>query len=66
MESSTLKANLSEELKLAVVECFNVAFRKTTAEVKVEFYVHESKALIGQIVFVCVHLIEKEIYKTLR
>lgn len=65
-ESSNLKENLSEELKLAVVECLDVAFRKSTTDVKAEFYVPESRALIGQIVYLSVTLIEKELYKKLR
>lgn len=65
-EDSNVKGNLSEELKLAVVECFGVAFRKSTTDVKGEFYVPDSRALIGQIVFFCVNVIEKDTYKKLR
>lgn len=65
-ESSNVKTNLSEELKLSVTECFTVAFRKCTTDVRIEFYVPECRALIGQIVFFCVHLIEKDTYRKLR
>lgn len=61
-----MKGNLSEELKLAVVECFDVAFANSTTDVKSEFYVPESRALIGQIVFFCVNVIEKDTYRKLR
>lgn len=65
-ESSNVKGNLSEELKLAVVECFAIAFRQSTTDVKGEFYVPESRALIGQIVYFCVNVIEKDSYRKLR
>lgn len=65
-ESSNVRGNLSEELKLAVVECFDIAFRNATTDVKGEFYVPESRALMGQIVFFCVNVIEKDTYRKLR
>ncbi|XP_037027040.1 TELO2-interacting protein 1 homolog [Bradysia coprophila] len=65
-ESSNVKANLSEELKLAVVECFDVAFENSTTDVRSELYVPESRALIGQIVYFCVSVIERDTYRKLR
>lgn len=65
-ESTNVKANLSEELKLAVVECFDVAFRNSTSDIKGEFYVPKSRVLIGQIVYFCVNVIEKDTYRKLR
>lgn len=65
-KTNVVKPGLSEELKLAIVRCVEVAMRRSTYEVVEQFYTKENLILIARMLSVCVELIEKENYRQLR
>ncbi|TMW49652.1 hypothetical protein DOY81_005256 [Sarcophaga bullata] len=64
-EKAVIKPNLSEEMKLAAVQCIAVCFQRTTSDVLEQFYTKESAVILGQILLTLVEFIEKEKYKKL-
>lgn len=64
-EKAVTKSNLSEEMKLAAVQCMAVCFQRTTSDVLEQFYTKESAVILGQILLTLVEFIEKEKYKKL-
>lgn len=65
-QSNGVKSGLSEELKLAIVNCVEAALRRSTYEVVEHFYVKDNLILIAQMLSVCVELIKSETYRQLR
>lgn len=63
---SCVKTGLSEELKLAIVNCVEVAMRRATYEVVEQFFTKENRIFIAEMLSVCVDLISKESYRQLR
>lgn len=61
-----IKSGLSEELKLTILNCFEVALRRSTYEVVEQFYTEDNLILVAQMLSVCVHMINKENYRQLR
>lgn len=62
----SIRDNLSEELKLSIISCFECSFRMTEPSVVELFYVKENRILIAQVLSICVDIIDKEIYRALR
>lgn len=58
--------NISEELKLAVLECFNLSSKNLDVEVVEVFMVEDNKILISQCTVVCLHMIKEEVYIKIR
>lgn len=58
--------DLSEELKLNIIECIDLSMRRLMSSVVEEFYVDENAKLIAQICHVCVQLVQSESYKKLK
>lgn len=65
-QSNGVKSGLSEELKLAIVNCVEAALRRSTYEVVEQFYAKDNLILIAQMLSVCVELIKTETYRQLR
>lgn len=59
-------SDLSEELKLNIVECVDLSTRRLMTNVLEEFYVDENAKLIAQICHVCVQLVQTEKSKKLK
>lgn len=66
VQTSSPKPNLSEEFKLSVIRCFEMAFRVAQTECIEEFYVEQNRIIAAQILNVCVDIIAKENYRKLR
>lgn len=64
-DKATTKPNLSEELKLATVQCITECFRRSTSDVLEQFYTKDSAMILGQILLTLVEFVEKEKYKKL-
>ena len=65
-KAATVNANLSEEIKLSIVECIEMLFKRITWDVAMEFYTKKNNIIIAQSVYVCLFIIEKESYRKLR
>lgn len=65
-QSNSVESGLSEELKLAIVNCVEVAVRRSSYEVIEQFYTKENLIFIAQMLSVCVELINKETYRQLK
>lgn len=63
---ATIRPHLSEELKLSVVNAIDILFQSAETNVIEEFYVKENRMLMAQTLSVCVDLIDKDTYRTLR
>lgn len=63
---SVAQSDLSEELKLSIVNCFGTVFRKATPEVINEFYTRDNLNLVAQILFLSEQMVAKEKYRPLR
>lgn len=59
-------SNISEELKLAIIECIDIAFQRIESDSLMEFYTKENTQILSKICFVCVHMISMESYKKLK
>ncbi|KAM7364631.1 telo2 interacting protein 1 [Cochliomyia hominivorax] len=64
-DKACTKPNLSEEIKLASVQCITECFRRSTSDVLEQFYTKESAMILGQILLTLVEFVEKEKYKKL-
>lgn len=64
--SNTYKLHLSEELKIAVLECFEISSRQVDCDAVEEFMVEDNKILLSQCIFVCKEAIAKEKYIRIR
>lgn len=60
------KAELSEELKIEIFNCFEIASRNADCNVVEEFMIDDNKILLGQCIFVCKEAIAKEKYSKIR
>lgn len=59
--------NLSEELKLSVMECFELASKNLTSDVIERLFSNKNNVtLLAQCVYICVEIINKEKYSKLR
>lgn len=65
-KSNSVAPGLAEELKLAIVNCAEVALRRSTDEVIEQFYTSGHLIFVAQMLSVCVDLINKETYRQLR
>lgn len=63
--AATWHENVSEELKMATIECIDLCFQKSTGEVLQEFYCFESAGVFGQLLLTLVQVIGTERYKQL-
>ncbi|XP_023292391.2 uncharacterized protein LOC111675781 [Lucilia cuprina] len=64
-DKATTKTNLSEEIKLASVQCIAECFRRSTSDVLEQFYTKDSAMILGQILLTLVEFVEREKYKKL-
>lgn len=63
---SIIFPDLSEELKLSVIQCISIAVQRAESNVLEEIYIKHNSNLISTICIICVQLIENETYKKLR
>ncbi|EDW42823.1 TELO2-interacting protein 1 homolog [Drosophila sechellia] len=64
-KTAAMRPNLSEEIKLAAVQCIFEALRRSTTDVVESFYVKETAMVIGQILIMLLEIIEQEKYRKL-
>lgn len=64
-KSSIMRSGLSEEYKLSIVECLTTALHNTSSDGLETFYA-KGNAVLPQMVFVTVNLIQMETYRKLR
>lgn len=64
-DKAETRPNLSEEIKLAAVQCLTECLRRSTTDVLEQFYIKDSAMILGQILMTVVEFIEKEKYKKL-
>lgn len=64
--SNTYIASLSEELKIAILDCIEVASRQLDYDAVEQFMVDDNKILLSQCIFVCKEAIAKEKYSKIR
>lgn len=64
--SSSYKSGLSEELKIAIFDCIEVASRQLDYDVVEVFMVEDNKILLSQWIYVCKEAISKEKYLKIR
>lgn len=62
----SIQPNLSEELKLAIVNCFDVTFRKATKQTIQEFFTKDNLNILAQVLSVNENIVSKESYRALR
>lgn len=63
---TVVRRSVSEELKLAVIQCIDTVFRRSSTDNLTELYTPVNAHLLSQICFVCVHMIGMESYKKLK
>lgn len=61
-----MKSNLSEELKLSAIRCFECMFRALSYDLMLEVYQKNNGGIMAQVIYVAVLMIDKELFKTLR
>ncbi|KAH8347101.1 hypothetical protein KR059_005208 [Drosophila kikkawai] len=64
-KAAAMLPNLSEEIKLAAIQCIFEALRRSTSDVLESFYVKETAMLLGQILLTLLEIIEREKYRKL-
>ncbi|XP_016975679.1 uncharacterized protein LOC108042068 [Drosophila rhopaloa] len=64
-KAAVMRPNLSEEIKLAAIQCIFEALRRSTTDVLESFYVKETAMVIGQILIMLLDIIEQEKYRKL-
>lgn len=64
--TNSYNSTLSEELKIAVFECFAVASTQLDPDAAEAFMVDDNKILLSQCIFVCKEVVVKEKYSKLR
>lgn len=57
--------NVSEELKIAAIECINLCFQRSTSELLLQYYTSECRGILGHLLLSLVDVIEKDKYKQL-
>lgn len=62
----TIHSNLSEELKLAIINCIEITFRRVASNVIPKFYTKENLNILAQILSISENILAKENYKPLR
>lgn len=62
----SLHSNLSEEFKLAIINCIECTFHRTTSIVIGKFYTKENLNILAQILSISEHILANENYKPLR
>lgn len=62
----SIHSNLSEEFKLAVVDCIEITFRRTTPIVVGKFYTKDNLNILAQILSISENILAQETYKPLR
>lgn len=62
----SIQSGLSEELKLAIINCFEVIFRKATWDAVRQFYSKDNLNLLAQVLSISENILSKENYRTLR
>lgn len=63
---SVIFPELSEELKLSVIQCISTAVQRAESDILEEIYKKANSNLISTICVICVQLIQNETYKKLR
>lgn len=66
IEKTVVYTYVSEELKLAVIQCIETIFRRSSADTLCDLYTTANSHLLSQVCFVCVHMIGVESYKKLK
>ena len=64
--TKTYNPNLSEELKIAILECFELSSKQLDFDVIEKVIVKENQPLIAQCIFLCVEMISQEKYLKIR
>ncbi|XP_017117471.1 TELO2-interacting protein 1 homolog [Drosophila elegans] len=64
-KAAVMRPNLSEEIKLAAIQCIFEALRRSTTDVVESFYTKETAMMIGQILIMLLEIIEQEKYRKL-
>ncbi|XP_017057625.1 uncharacterized protein LOC108098931 [Drosophila ficusphila] len=64
-KAAVMRPNLSEEIKLAAIQCIFEALRRSTTDVLESFYTKETAMVIGQILIMLLEIIEQEKYRKL-
>ena len=64
--TKTYNPNLSEELKIAILECFERASTQLDSDVIEKVIVKENQPLLAQCIFLCVEMISREKYQKIR
>lgn len=64
--TKTYNLDLSEELKIAILECFEVASKQLDFDVIEKVIVKENQPLLAQCIFLCVEMISREKYQKIR
>ncbi|KAH8242933.1 hypothetical protein KR032_003130 [Drosophila birchii] len=64
-KAAVMRPNLSEEIKLAAIQCIFEALRRSTSDVLESFYVKETAMLLGQVLLTLLEIIEREKYRKL-
>lgn len=64
--NSVIIPELSEELKLSVIQCISTAVQRAESDILEEIYIKRNSNLISTICVICVQLIQNETYKKLR
>uniref|UniRef100_A0A6E8VIW0 Uncharacterized protein n=1 Tax=Anopheles coluzzii TaxID=1518534 RepID=A0A6E8VIW0_ANOCL len=65
-DTGTVRPDLSEEYKLAVLKVLSLVSRRIQSELVEEVYVKENLTLLSQAIFVCVRVVETERARKLR
>uniref|UniRef100_A0A182JX36 TTI1 N-terminal TPR domain-containing protein n=1 Tax=Anopheles christyi TaxID=43041 RepID=A0A182JX36_9DIPT len=65
-DTGTVRPNLSEEYKLAVLKVLSLVSRRIQSELIEEVYVKENLKFLSQAIFVCVRIVETERARKLR
>lgn len=64
--NATIQSNLSEELKISIINCFDVVFGRAASDIIEEFYTKENLNIIARIISTCVDIVSKENSRSLR
>lgn len=62
----SIHSNLSEELKLAIINCIEITFRRTASHVIAKFYTKENLNILAQCLSISENILAKEKHKPLR
>ncbi|CAO1427008.1 unnamed protein product [Diamesa serratosioi] len=64
--TKTYDPNLSEEFKIAILECFEMSSKQLDSEVIEKVIVKENQPLLAQCIFLCVEMLSREKYQKIR